>query len=225
MDFTKTVAVVTGGNRGLGLRFAEQLIERGAKVYAAARRPEAVELAGAVPLRLDLTDQASIGEAAALASDATFLINNAGISTHTALIDGSFDNIRLEMETHYFGTLAATRAFAPVIERNGGGAVLNILSVLSWVHVSAYGAYCAAKSASWAMSNVLREELRPKGIHVASLHVGYMATDMADYVAPEDKVDPAAVAKAGLDGVAAGANEIIADEKSRRAKENLGVAL
>ncbi|CAM3337459.1 SDR family oxidoreductase [Kibdelosporangium persicum] len=223
MDFERTVAVVTGANRGLGRQFAQQLVERGAKVYAAVRRPESADIPGVTPIRFDLTDPASIEEVAKVASDATLLVNNAGISTHTSLLTGDFDNVRLEMETHYFGTLATTRAFVPVIERNGGGAVLNVHSILSWVHIG--GAYSAAKAAGWAMSNALRQELAPKGIGLTALYVAYMDTDMASFVAPEEKVDPAAVAKAALDGVAAGTAEVLGDDRTRSAKQNLSAAL
>jgi NAD(P)-dependent dehydrogenase (short-subunit alcohol dehydrogenase family) len=224
MNIENSIALVTGANRGLGRHFASQLLDRGAKVYAAARNPETIDLPGVVPVRLDLTDPESIVQAAALASDATLLVNNAGISTHTRLTDGDFDRIRLEMETHYFGTLAVTRAFAPVIAANGGGAILNVLSVLSWAHLPDYGAYSAAKAAAWAMSNVVRQELAPAGIGVTSLHVGYMDTDMASYVPPEGKTDPAVVAAAALDGVEAGDTEVIADELSRNVKNGLTAA-
>jgi NAD(P)-dependent dehydrogenase (short-subunit alcohol dehydrogenase family) len=225
MDFTTTVAVVTGGNRGLGREFVRQLIERGAKVYAAARKPETVDIPDAVPLRLDVTDPESVRAAAGIAKDATLLINNAGISTHTSLVSGDIDTIRLEMETNYFGPLEAVRAFAPVIEANGGGHVLNVLSVLSWVHVANYGAYAAAKAAAWALTNVAREELEPKGITVTGLHVGYMDTDMASYVAPDEKTDPAVVAALALDAIAAGRPEIIADDFTRQVKQGLSTAL
>src|ERR1700754_2702239 len=113
MDITNSVVVVTGANRGLGRRFAEQLVARGAKVYAGARNPDSIDLPGVIPLQLDVTDPASIERAAKAAPDATFLINNAGSSTGQTLLTGDLDKVRLEMETHYFGTLAATRAFAP----------------------------------------------------------------------------------------------------------------
>src|ERR1700754_266998 len=113
MRIDNSVALVTGGNRGLGRHFVTQLIERGAKVYAAARNPESVDVPGAIPLQLDVTDPASVERAAKAAPDATFLINNAGSSTGQTLLTGDLDKVRLEMETHYFGTLAATRAFAP----------------------------------------------------------------------------------------------------------------
>ncbi|MYT20170.1 SDR family NAD(P)-dependent oxidoreductase, partial [Streptomyces sp. SID7760] len=96
------VAVVTGANRGLGRHLAAQLVERGAKVYAAARRPESVDLPGVVPLRLDLTDPQSVREAARTAWDATLLVNNAGISTGAPLVAGDWDAVRLEMDTNFF---------------------------------------------------------------------------------------------------------------------------
>jgi NAD(P)-dependent dehydrogenase (short-subunit alcohol dehydrogenase family) len=224
MDINGSVAVVTGGNRGLGRHFVTQLIERGAKVYAAARNPESVDVPGAVPLRLDITDPKSVAEAARIAADATLLINNAGVSTRSGLLDGDLDQIRLEMETHYFGTLDVTRAFAPIIEANGGGAILNVLSVLSWLHPPTSGAYSAAKAASWAMTDAVRQELAPKGITVTALHVGYMDTDMAAFVAPEDKVDPAMVAASALDATASGAPEILADELTRAVKRELATS-
>lgn len=127
-------ALVTGANRGLGRRLAAELVARGAKVYAAARRPETIDLPGVVPIQLDITDPESVRRAAEIAGDVTVLVNNAGISTRANLLTGPIEDIRAEMDTHYFGTLAVTRAFVPVIERNGGGAILNVLSVLSWAH-------------------------------------------------------------------------------------------
>lgn len=221
MDITGAVALVTGANRGLGRRFAAELLERGAvKVYAAARNPELIDLPGVVPLRLDVTDPESIREAAAVASDVTLLVNNAGSSTGASLLGGSVEDIRLEMDTHYFGTLAVTREFAPVLERNGGGAVLNVLSVLSWFTAPQVAAYSAAKSAAWSLTNALRLELAPQKTQVTALHVGYMDTDMAKHV-DGPKVDPALVAKLALDGVEEGRFEVLADDVSRNVRAGL----
>lgn len=215
------IALVTGANRGLGKRFAAELVARGAKVYAAARRPETVDIDGVVPVALDITDPESVRRAAQIASDVNVVVNNAGVSTQSNLLSGAMDDIRLEMETHYFGTLQVTRAFAPVIEANGGGAILNVLSVLSWAHLAEFGAYAAAKAAGWAMTDAVREELAPRGIHVAALHVGFMDTDMAEFVPAEQKVDPAVVAAAALDGLFAGEPEILADELTRSVRAQL----
>ena len=221
MNLQDSVAVVTGSNRGLGREFAAQLLERGAKkVYATARIPESVQIPGVMPLGLDITDRDSIARAAAIAGDATLIINNAGISTSTSLIDGDLARIELELETNFYGPLRVTRAFAPILVANGGGAILNVLSVLSWLHLPSTGAYSAAKAAAWAMTDVARQELAPHGIHVAALHVAYMDTDMAARInAP--KVDPADVAALALDGIEADLTEILADDTTRSVKHGL----
>jgi NAD(P)-dependent dehydrogenase (short-subunit alcohol dehydrogenase family) len=214
-------ALVTGANRGLGKRFATELVARGAKVYAAARRPETIDIPGVTPVQLDITDPESVHRAAEIASDVNTLVNNAGVSTESNLLSGSMHDIRLEMETHYFGTLGVTRAFAPTIERNGGGRILNVLSVLSWAHAPEFGAYAAAKAAGWAMTDALREELAPRGINVAALYVGFMDTDMADFVPADQKSDPTVVAKLALDGLFAGEPEILADALTQTVKAHM----
>jgi NAD(P)-dependent dehydrogenase (short-subunit alcohol dehydrogenase family) len=220
MEINGSVALVTGANRGLGRQLATQLVQRGAKVYAAARHPEQVDIAGAVPLQLDVTDPSSIAAAAKVATDVTLLVNNAGSSTGAALLEGDLDDIRLEMETHYFGTLNVTRAFAPLVIANGGGGVLNVLSALSWVHFPTSGAYSAAKAAEWALTNALRLELAPRGVDVMALHVGYMDTDMAASITAP-KSDPAVIAALALDGVQAGVFEVVADDVSRQVRAGL----
>ncbi|MFE5876388.1 SDR family oxidoreductase [Rhodococcus sp. NPDC056506] len=221
MDLNNTVAIVTGANRGLGRHLTAGLVERGAKVYAAARNPETVDLPGVIPLKLDVTDTESIAAAARTASDATLLVNNAGISTSAPLIVGDLDDVRRELDVNFFGPLTVTRAFAPVIENNGGGTVLNVLSVLSWFHPAALGSYAASKAAAWAMTDAVREELAPRGISVSALHVAYMDTDMAAGVPAEQKIDPADVATQALDGIESGLAEILADDTTRYVKQSL----
>lgn len=224
MNTEHVVALVTGANRGLGRQFALELIARGAKVYAGARRPETVDIPGAIPVQLDITDPASIRRAAEATADVNVLVNNAGISTRATLLTGDLADIRAEMETHYFGTLQMLRAFAPVLERNGGGAVLNVLSVLSWLHPSSSGAYSSAKAAAWAMTDAVRDELSPHRISVTALHVGYMDTDMVSYIPADQKADPAVVARAALDGLFDGRREVLADGWSHEAKAKLSAA-
>jgi NAD(P)-dependent dehydrogenase (short-subunit alcohol dehydrogenase family) len=221
MNLQDSVAVVTGSNRGLGREFAAQLLERGAKkVYAAARDPERVQIAGLTPLGLDITDPNSVARAAAIAGDATLIVNNAGIWTGAGLTNGDLTNIELELETNFYGPLRVTRGFAPILASNGGGAILNVLSVLSWLHVPAFGAYSAAKAAAWAMTDVARQELAPSGINVAALHVAYMDTDMVAHIdAPKN--DPARVAALALDGIENDLTEILADDTTRSVKQGL----
>jgi NAD(P)-dependent dehydrogenase (short-subunit alcohol dehydrogenase family) len=225
MDITGKTALVTGANRGLGLQLATQLRDRGARVYAAARNPGTVELPGVTPLALDVTDPASVTAAAQATGDVAILVNNAGSSTGASLLTGELADIRLELDTHFLGTLAVTRAFAPQLAAQGRSAVLNVLSVLSWLNIPASGAYCAAKSAEWSLTNALRQELAPQGTQVTALHVGYMDTDMIRHL-DVPKSDPAVIARLAIDGLAAGDTEVIADETSRQVLAGLsgGVA-
>jgi len=225
MELKGSVALVTGANRGLGRHLAQQLVNSGAKVYAAARRPETVDLEGVTPLRLDVTDEESVREAARVASDVTLLVNNAGVSRYNPLIGGSMEHLHAEMDTNFFGPLAMTRAFAPIIEGNGGGAVLNIVSVIAWMHAAQAGSYAASKAAAWAMSNAVREELAPRGISVSALYVGLMDTDMTAVMPPEGKVHPADVAAQALRAIEQDAPEILADELTRQVKHGLSGTL
>jgi NAD(P)-dependent dehydrogenase (short-subunit alcohol dehydrogenase family) len=225
MEINGQTALVTGANRGLGRHLAQQLRDRGATVYAAARNPASVDLDGVKPIALDVTDPASVEAAAAAARGVSILVNNAGSSTRSSVLTGDLSDIRLEMDTHYFGTLAVTRAFAPQLAEQGRGAVLNILSALSWVAFPQSGAYCAAKSAAWSLTNSLRQELAPSGILVSALHVGYMDTDMTKSI-DAAKSDPADIARIAIDGIEADQTEIIADDTSRAVQARLsgGVA-
>jgi NAD(P)-dependent dehydrogenase (short-subunit alcohol dehydrogenase family) len=220
MRIEGSTALVTGANRGLGRCFAGELLARGATVYAAARNPGSVDLPGVSPIALDVTDPASVAAAVGATGDVTLLINNAGSSTGASLLEGPIADIELEMNTHFFGTLAVTRAFAPQLAAGGGGAVLNVLSVLSWFTSPGNSAYSAAKSAEWSLTNALRQELAAQGTQVTALHVGYMDTDMARHVT-SPKSDPAVIARLALDGLEAGRPEVIADDISRQVQSKL----
>ncbi|MQA32865.1 SDR family oxidoreductase [Modestobacter roseus] len=221
MDITGSVALVTGANRGLGRAFAQELLARGAsKVYATARRPELVDVPGVHVLSLDVTDPASVAAAAAAAPDVTLLVNNAGITTHTNLVTGDLAEVRREMETHYFGTLGVVRAFAPALARNGGGAIVNVLSALSWFSTAGANAYAAAKAAEWSLTNGVRIELTGQGTQVTGLVLGAADTDMmAGYDGP--KTAAVDVVRTALDGVQAGDWEVLVDDWSRGVKAAL----
>jgi len=222
MRVKDSVAFVTGANRGLGLAFAKALLAGGArKVYAAAREPASVALVGVTKIRLDVTNPQEIAAAAQEARDVDLLINNAGVARGAAFLGAdSVAAARAEMETNYFGPLLVSRAFAPVLAANGGGAILNVLSVLSWLSFPSSATYGASKAAAWSLTNGLRNELAGQKTQVAGLHVGYMDTDMAsDISAPKSR--PEDVVRLALEALEAGSEEILADEISRSVKKGL----
>ena len=214
-----SVVLVTGGSRGIGRALVEALYERGAKkVYATARDPKTVTHPDAVPLALEVSDPASVAAAAEQAQDVTIVINNAGASVNANFLDSPVEDVRREFETNFYGPLLVTRAFVPIIERNGGGHILNVHSVLSWLGV--LGSYSASKAALWSQTNSLRLDLKPRGIDVTGLHVGYVDTDMAAHV-DGPKSTPESVAAQALDGIASGAFEVLADDLTRQVKAGL----
>ena len=222
MQIKDSIALVTGANRGLGLAFTQALLAGGArKVYAAARDPASVKQPGVQPVRLDVTNAGEVAAAACDLGDVTLVINNAGIIRSSGFLgETGVEAVRAELETNFFGPVLVSRAFAPILARNGGGAIVNVLSALSWVAFPSSSTYSASKAAAWAFSNGLRNELRGQGTQVLALHVGYMDTDMVrEVAAPKSK--PEDVARQVLEALEAGKSEILADEVSRRVKQNL----
>lgn len=222
MKIQDSVALVTGANRGLGLAFTRALLAGGArKVYAAARDPASVKQAGVQAIRLDVTKPGEVDAAARELGDVNLLVNNAGIIRGSGFLGPQgVDAVRAELETNFFGPLLLARAFAPVLARNGGGAIVNVLSVLSWVSFPTSSTYSASKAAAWSLSNGLRNELSAQGTQVLSLHVGFMDTDMVRHVAAP-KSQPDDVVRQVLVALEAGKAEILADEISRQVKKGL----
>ncbi|MBA2813315.1 SDR family oxidoreductase [Streptomyces sp. KM273126] len=218
-EIKDAVIFVTGGSRGIGRALVEELYVRGAaKVYATARDPRTVTHPDAVPVALEVTDPASVAAAAAQAQDVTILINNAGAMVGASFLGSPVDDTRREFETNFYGPLLVTRAFVPIIERNGGGHVLNVHSALSWL--GGYGSYGASKAALWSQTNSLRLELRPRGIAVTGLHMALVDTDMtAGFEVP--KSTPGDIAALALDGIEEGAHEVLADDITRQVKAGL----
>ncbi|MBB5780138.1 SDR family oxidoreductase [Nonomuraea jabiensis] len=218
MKISGSVALVTGANRGLGAAFAQALLDRGARtVYAAARNPATITGTNLTPVELDVTDPAAVAAAAERCGDVDLLINNAGISRSGS---PDLDSARAEMDTNYFGTLSMSRAFAPVLARNGGGALVNVLSVLSFITLPQASGYAASKAAAWSLTNALRLELKEQGTHVLGVHAGYIDTDMAAHVTGP-KITPAEVVAQTLDALETGAYEVLADAISRQSKAGL----
>jgi NAD(P)-dependent dehydrogenase (short-subunit alcohol dehydrogenase family) len=212
------VAFVTGANGGLGREFVAQALERGAaKVYASARTPRNDWGDPRVsPIRLDVTSAESIAAAVADAGDTTLLINNAGISNRSSVL-GDLTGARELFETNVWGALAVVDAFVPVLVANRG-AVLNLLSALSWLGTG--DAYSAAKAALWSATNTQRLRLFPRGVHIAALHSGFIDTPMTAGI-PGPKNSAADVVRAAYDGLEAGEFEILADDLSRQVKAGL----
>lgn len=221
MNLSEHTALVTGANRGIGSQFVAELLERGVrKVYATARQPDLLQVPGVQVLRLDLLDHESVAEAARVASDVTLLVNNAGIGTAAPLLTGDLAEAHRHMDTHFWGTLEVIRAFAPVLASNGGGSIVNVLSALSWFVSPGNGAYAAAKSAEWSLTNAVRLDLAAQGTFVQGVHLGAADTDMmSGYDGP--KTDPRAVARASLDGLAAGRFEVLVDDTAAMVKASL----
>ena len=216
MQIKNSVAIVTGANRGLGQAFVKALQQAGAaKIYAAARNPGSITLSGVVPIKLDVTSASDIAAAAAQCKDVTLLINNAGIhaGTGSLLSSNSVVAARKEYEVNFFGTLAMSQAFAPILATNGGGGIVNVLSALSWINMPGVTTYAATKAAAWSLTNGLRNELSQQGTQVVGLHVAFMDTDMARRV-NVPKTDPFVVAQRTLAGVQQGDVEVLADDIS-----------
>lgn len=213
------VAVVTGGTRGLGKSLVEELLARGAvKVYATSRSKKPSTDPRIVVPQLEVTSDESVAALAGLAADATIVINNAALFTSHSILGGEISGITEDFDANVLGLIRVSRAFAPVLSRNGGGALLNILSVASWLAYD--GGYSASKAAAWSVTNSLRLELRQQGTTVTGLHVGYIDTEMISDVT-DAKSDPADIARLAIDGLESGAVEILADEITRATKAKL----
>ena len=222
MQVKDSVVLITGANRGIGAAFAKALLARGAKkVYAAVRDPASVRLEGVVPIKMDVTSDEDVLAAAKQCGDVTLVINNAGIAKLGPFLGAAANaDIRLQMETNFFGMLRVSQAFAPALAANGGGALLNVLSVASWINRPELAGYGATKAAAWALTNGLRGELQPQGTQVLALHMGFVDTDLTRGL-DTPKLSPEDVANAAIDALEAGDSEVLADDLTRMVKRGL----
>ncbi|WP_322081102.1 SDR family oxidoreductase [Burkholderia sp. BCC1972] len=227
MDIKNATVFITGANRGLGLAFAREALRRGAaKVYAGMRNTNGFDEHGIVPVRIDVTDPASIAEAAKLAADTTLLINNAGIA---ALIDGPLaadvqaQSARL-FDTNYYGVVRVTQAFEPILAARPHAAIINVLSDIVWLPRPYLTPYAASKAAAWSYTNQLRFHLRERGIQVLGLHVGFVDTDLTNGI-DVPKARPEDVVRQTYDALAAGKSEVMADEGTAVLKSTLAAEI
>jgi NAD(P)-dependent dehydrogenase (short-subunit alcohol dehydrogenase family) len=221
MEINGSVALVTGASRGIGLAFARALLSRGAaRVYAGVRRPEDFNEPGLEPLLLDVTNGQHVEAAAATASDASIVINNAGIIAGPGLLAGSLDGARQELEVNYLGTWAVSRAFAPVLAANGGGVLVNMLSAASWRANGRFPGYAASKAAEWSLTNALRLGLREQGTAVVGVYVGYVDTDATKSL-DVPKVTAAEVAEKTMDAIIRNDPEVLVDQAAQRVRSLL----
>lgn len=217
MKLENSVVFVTGANRGLGLVFAKQALAQGArKVYAAARNPDSITLPGVIPVKLDVTNADDIARVAQDYPDVTLLINNAGVAEMGPMLaDDAEAMLRRQLETNVFGPMRLSQAFAPMLKQNGGGGIINVLSIASWITGPLLATYSVTKSAAWSVTNALRQELLAQQTQVLGLHVGFIDTDLTKGL-DVPKVSPESVVAETFAGLEQGVNQVLADEATRQ---------
>jgi NAD(P)-dependent dehydrogenase (short-subunit alcohol dehydrogenase family) len=222
MNVQDSVAFVTGANRGIGKAYVEALAQAGARrIYATARSVDTLSEVVAIapdhiiPMALDVTNPDQVDAAAQNAQDVTVLINNAGVLGAGGLFTAnSVETAQWEMTTNYFGTLYMIRAFAPILQRNGGGAIINLLSIASVVNVPVFSSYSASKAALYSLTQGARAELTSQGTQVIGVFPGPVDTAMSEAM-PMDKIAPIEVAKVTLQAIGQGIEEVYPDPVSQ----------
>ena len=207
MEIRDSVALVTGGNRGIGAAIAKALLAAGAsRVYLGTRVPVAPS-ERVVPIYLDVTDSRAIAVAAESCKGVSILVNNAGVIAAQPVLGPSLEGSELEMRVNYFGLLAMCRAFAPILARNGGGAIVNVLSIFSHVSWPPVAGYSASKAAAYSATQAIRNELAPQGTLVVGVMPGFVDTDLTRAVTLP-KIEASAVADAIVAAVREGTEDV-----------------
>ncbi|BAX99889.1 putative short chain dehydrogenase/reductase [Mycobacteroides stephanolepidis] len=213
------VVLVTGGRRGLGAAIVDEVLNRGArKVYSTARQPFEDPREQVIPQQLEVASESSVQALARELTDVEIVVNNAGVLHPDSLLTGDLDRVDATFQTNVFGPLRVIRAFAPILKANGGGAIVNIHSVLSWL--GGAGAYGASKAAIWSVTNTLRLELEPQHTHVLGVHAGFIDTDMVSAL-DVPKTPPGVIAARIIDALEKGDNEVLTDELTAQVKSQL----
>lgn len=220
MNPKNATALVTGANRGIGREIVRALLAAGAhKIYAAARNEAtlagtlALDPARVVPLKVDVTDRTAVAALAARAPDVTLLVNNAGVLDFGGILDAPYQAFERNFATNFYGKLNMARAFAPVIEANGGGGIVNLLTLVALASMPGLAVYNASKAAAWSMTQSLRASLAGRGVEVFGVFPGAVDTDMLAGV-DMPKTSPAEVARAIIQGIAEGREDIFPDPMS-----------
>lgn len=213
------VGLVTGGHRGLGRAYVAALVRHGAvKVYATARKAAASHDPHVVAETLEVTDPDSVRSLAERTGDVDIVVNNAGMLIPGPLLKSTAEDVRATFDTNVFGALHMAQTYAPILARNGGGALVNMLSVFSWA--SGAGAYGASKAALWSLTNSLRLELAGQGTHVLGVHAGFIDTEMVSAI-KKPKISPELVAAKVMQALIAGQDEVLVDQLTEQAKAAL----
>ena len=218
MNLHTQIALVTGANRGIGRALVQSLLDAGVqKVYATARSSNTLAQLPIdpriVPLQLDVTDEAAVAGLTSTARDVTLLINNAGVLDFGSVLDAPMAAFERNFATNFFGLLRMSRALSPAIERNGGGGIVNVLTLVALASMPGLGVYNASKAAAWSLTQSLRADLSARNVEVYAVFPGAVDTDMlADVDMP--KTSPADVAAAVVRGLVAGCEDIFPDAMS-----------
>ena len=213
-----SIALVTGANRGIGAALVRCLADAGVgKIYAGARSLASFDDATlpdkVIPIELDVTRHDQVDRLATRTSDVTLLFNNAGVLTFGDILSTAWNEVELNLEVNYLGKLRLVRTLVPVIERNGGGAIVNMLTLVALASMPGLSVYSASKAAAWSMTQSLRSNLSDRNIRVYSAFPGAVDTAMLAGVDME-KAAPDDVAKSILEGIIDGREDIFPDPMS-----------
>lgn len=221
MQIQDAVALVTGANGGIGKHYVQGLLSAGVKrIYAGARNSNALQEIVAIdpdrviPIALDITDEASVNAAVATCQDVNLLINNAGVGFNQRFLTADLAKMRAEVEVNYFGTFLMCRAFAPVLKANGGGAIVNMLTILAKVNFPLNASYSASKAATLSLTQGIRAELANQGTLVVAVMPGTVDTNMSKAF-PPPKVAPEEVVRAALQAIVDDVEDVYPGEQAQ----------